>query len=204
MPQVHGNCGHLKDSLNSHPSCLNCCHCCRLSTCTFCFLWPDELWSRLENRRTYQQRKMGKKETKEKPKKGFSSRSRPESRSSKAVEPGHVDLPGPTSRDQDGVLHSSKSQTPSGGVLRLGDSSPGRSSHGATSKKGTSGSLSSHCFTPTEPHPGDSEGKYKSPPVTEVAASSPTYVQGSDSEVIPLGSGSSPGRSCLGVPGTGY
>ena len=104
-----------------------------------------------------------------------------------ALVPGHVDLTGPTSRDQDGVLHSSKSQTPSGGVLRSGDSSPGRSSHEATSKKGTSGSLSSHVFTPTGPHPGDSEGKYKSPPVTEVAALSPTYVQGSNLEVIPLG-----------------
>ena len=41
MPQTRGSCGHIKGTYDNHPSCINCCGCCRFHGCSVCNAWSD-------------------------------------------------------------------------------------------------------------------------------------------------------------------
>ena len=66
MPQTRGSCGHIKGTYDNHPSCINCCGCCRFHGCSVCKAWSDATWDLVSRRRLYNDRPMGKKEAKEK------------------------------------------------------------------------------------------------------------------------------------------
>ena len=144
MPQTRGLCGHLKSELDNHPTCINCTFCSRLIVCEFCSTWSSSIWDRFEVRRRYVRKKdkMGKtKETKEKPKKGFTSRSSSSSHKEQgsSVASGKASLSGELScgHDDGNVFPGAK--------VKLSSSSSAQSS------------------TPTDSHPRESDtSKYGS------------------------------------------
>ena len=161
MPaQLRGSCGHLKGKYDSHLTCINCAGCSRYNSCVECQSLTDSIWALAEKRRSFKGRQMGKKkESRGKQQKGFSSK-----RSSRTES--HDDPAGSSviSLDDDspsGEPAPILSRSSSGGDLRLGDSSvPSQRSQGTTGSKADSGSLTTHCSTPSRSHPGDLDGKY--------------------------------------------
>ena len=157
MPaQLCGSCGHLKGKYDSHSSCINCAGCSRYNSCVECQSWTDSIWVLAEKRRSFKGRLMGKKkESRE----GLSSK-----RSSRTES--HDDPPGSSvislaDDSPSGEPAPVLSRSSLGGDLRLGDSSvPSQRSRGTTGSKADSGSLTTHCSTPSRSHPGDLDGKY--------------------------------------------
>ena len=170
MPQTRELCGHLKRELDNHPTCINCTFCYRLSTWEICSTWSLSIWDRFELRRKYIRKKdkMGKtKETKEKPKKGFTSRSSNSSHKEQgsSVASGKASLSGETScGHDDGNAHRNLSVPSSGGDPKRRGLPPSGGSHGTPGAKVKLSSFSSaQSSTPTDSHPGESDtSKYGS------------------------------------------
>ena len=57
MHFARGNCGHLKAKWDTHPSCLSCNSCTRISPCSICSSWTAKVWNLAERRRLYATRK---------------------------------------------------------------------------------------------------------------------------------------------------
>ena len=56
-PQGHGVCGHFKNPLDDHDTCLTCAGCSPEHTCTTCRNWSGIVWEQLSHRRSYRERK---------------------------------------------------------------------------------------------------------------------------------------------------
>ena len=206
MPQTRGLCGHLKSELDNHPTCINCTFCSRLFVCEFCSTWASSIWDRFEVRRRYARKKdkMGKtKETKEKPKKGFTSRSSSSSHKEQgsSVASGKASLSGELScGHDDGNAFRNLSVSSSGGDPKRRGLPPSGGSHGTPGAKvKLSSSSSAQSSTPTDSHPGESDtSKYgsqvKTRPSLHASTASLTGLD-RDSEVALL-SPASPQADC--------
>ena len=206
MPQTRGLCGHLKNELDNHPTCINCTFCSRLFVCEFCSTWASSIWDRFEVRRRYVRKKdkMGKtKETKEKPKKGFTSRSSSSSHKEQgsSVASGKASLSGELScGHDDGNAFRNLSVSSSGGDPKRRGLPPSGGSHGTPGAKvKLSSSSSAQSSTPTDSHPGESDtSKYgsqvKTRPSLHASTASLTGLD-RDSEVALL-SPASPQADC--------
>ena len=155
MPLTRGLCGHLKSTLDTHPTCLTCAFCSRFSTCEFCLPRSSSLWESLEQRSAYStKKKMGKfKETKEKSTKGFSSRSTRKEQGSKAS--GLVDPSGQSTCGLDDDSASKiKPVSSLGGVSKpRGHASEVKDTRN-TGKGSEPSLLPTHRSTPTRTQPG--------------------------------------------------
>ena len=161
MPaQLRGSFGHLKGKYDSHLTCINCAGCSRYNSCVECQSWTDSIWALAEKRRSFKGRQMGKKkESRGKQQKGFSFKR--SSRTESLDDPAGSSVISLDDDSPSGEPAPVLSRSSSGGDLRLGDSSvPSQRSQGTTGSKADSGSLTTHCSTPSRSHPGDLDGKY--------------------------------------------
>ena len=53
MPQIRGDCGHLKAAFDNHPDCLSCALCSRDKPCEFCSSWSSSVSSLVLKKRSY-------------------------------------------------------------------------------------------------------------------------------------------------------
>ena len=132
MPQIRGDCGHLKAAFDNHPDCLSCALCSRDKPCEFCSSWSSSVWSLVLKKRSYRYKMAKSKKTKR------------SNQSSSFVK-----------RTQSQVLVTSDSQVSN-------DLDGESSSRGRSSKRSSSLRYASRSKSPTERHSRHSSGKLDS------------------------------------------
>ena len=55
--QSSGSCGHKRSALDTHPTCIKCTLCSPLDTCAICATWTNDVWTRVQGRRSHRSRK---------------------------------------------------------------------------------------------------------------------------------------------------
>ena len=145
MPQIRGDCGHLKAAFDTHPDCLSCALCSRDKPCEFCSSWSSSVWSLVLKKRSYRYKMAKSKKTK----RSNQSSSFVKRTQSQVL----VTSDSQVGNDLDGSSATEAYDPP------FGESSPSR---GRSSKRSSSLRYASRSKSPTERHPRHSAGKLDS------------------------------------------